>query len=357
VILRTFFCEVSFRIAMGCGSSAARYTVERTELDKADAGDRKHDVGLNIERVVEAPDLLSVSTASPIGTPSESSNSDGCAGHEIVGDKCEESCVEQSCAEQSDDNPKFQFIPGALSEEEIHGIQSFADQNLGIDESSVYFMRRKKAIAFVFVLHGRVYSLEQNYFVQHESYNDFSGGIRRPFAKISDEFLQKSLHAVVFRFVEYNKIPDKAIMLIQIQTSEVDRSEEGEVRRRLSITGQGIHTDGHEKAMLACVRRKNVKGAENRYFADLDGKQPLCEPRVLQEGDISFFTDNELYHYVSSAGPAVPTEDMARTMLLMHYPAEDVLVGTSSPNNNGGTRPSETKLRENVRDALSYPKL
>ena len=172
---------------------------------------------------------------------------------------------------------------------------------------------------------------------------------------------------MVSRFAKYNNIPDKAIMLIQIQTSEVDRSEEGcqdpnPKERRRSITGQGIHTDGHEKAMLACVRRKNVTGAENQYFADLDGKQPLCQPRVLQEGDISFFTDNALYHYVSPAGPAVPTEDMARTMLLMHYPAEDVLVGAANPNNDGGTRKSDVKLREHIRrgslhDALTYPKL
>merc|ERR1712153_172833 len=136
----------------------------------------------------------------PIGTPSGSSISDR---DEIVGGKCEESCSDQSNA-----NPRFQFFPGALSEAEIHGIQSFADENLGLDESSVHFMRRRKAIAFVFVLHGKVYSLEQNYFVQNESYNDFSGGIRRPFAKISDDFLQKNMHAVIMRFAEYNKIPD-----------------------------------------------------------------------------------------------------------------------------------------------------
>merc|ERR1711865_429806 len=319
---------------MGCGSSAgtqdaaAPYTVDCTE--------RRGSCSLTATGCGSSAALNAAVT--PIGTPSGSSISDR---DEIVGGKCEE-----SCSDQSNENPRFQFFPGALSEEEIHGIQSFADENLGLDESSVHFMRRRKAIAFVFVLHGKVYSLEQNYLVQNESYNDFSGGIRRPFAKISDEFLQKNLHSVVFRFVEYNKIPDKAIMLIQIQTSEVDRSEEGEVRRRLSITGQGIHTDGHEKAMLACVRRKNVKGAENRYFADLEGKQPLCEPRVLEEGDISFFTDNELYHYVSPAGPADPTENMARTMLLMHYPAEDVLVGCSSPKNKGGTRKSDVKLRE-----------
>jgi len=115
-----------------------------------------------------------ISADPPIGTLSGSSSSGRLAGHEIVGgDTCEESCAEQ----RNDDNPKFQFLPGALSGEEIKGIQSFADENLGLDESSVYFMRRRKAIAFVFVLLGRVYSLEQNYFVQNESYNDFSGGM------------------------------------------------------------------------------------------------------------------------------------------------------------------------------------
>ena len=117
-----------------------------------------------------------ISADPPIGTLSGSSSSGRLAGHEIVGgDTCEESCAEQ----RNDDNPKFQFLPGALSGEEIKGIQSFADENLGLDESSVYFMRRRKAIAFVFVLLGRVYSLEQNYFVQNESYNDFSGGMQR----------------------------------------------------------------------------------------------------------------------------------------------------------------------------------
>merc|ERR1712086_1188006 len=353
----------------GCGSSAgtqdaaASYTVDCTE--------RRGSCSLTATGCGSSAALNAAVT--PIGTPSGSSISDS---DEIVGGKCEE-----SCSDQSNENPRFQFFPGALSEEEIHGIQSFADENLGLDESSVHFMRRRKAIAFVFVLHGKVYSLEQNYFVQNESYNDFSGGIRRPFAKISDDFLQKNMHAVIMRFAEYNKIPDKAIM--QIQTSECDKSEETftqveeevtQKSRRRSITGQGIHTDGHEKAMLACIRRNNVTGAENQYFADLDGNQPLCQPRILQEGDISFFTDNELYHYVSSAGPAVPTEDMARTMLLMHYPAEDVLVGVANPNNNGGTRKSDIKLRESksdiklreqntkhrrgsLADALSYPKL
>jgi len=325
---------------MGCGSSAARYSVEHKQLGAQE--DELADVDSR------------VSTASP--AVSLSGISDECASHELVSDKHSESCEEQGNVK-----PKFEFVPGALSQEEIQGIQSFADEHLGPDESSVHFMRRKKAIAFVFLLHGRVYSMEQNYFVQNEGYNDFSGGLRRPFAKISDQILQKELHAVVLRFAEYNNIPDKAIMLIQIQTSEVDKTEEGEVRRQLSITGQGIHTDGHEKAMLMCLRRKNVTGAMNQYYGDLDGKQPLCEPRVLEEGDASFFTDNELYHYVSPAGPADPTEEMARTMLLMHYPAEDVLVGASSPKNNGGTRESKVKLRESLRtdekDALSYPKL
>lgn len=350
---------------MGCGSSAARYTVERKQLDTASPADCTQELEVDVKRIVNKD-----SPHSPPHTPStdsQLSSSDWSSSHELIDDRFEESCLEQSKG-----NPKFEFVPGALSEEEIHGIQTFADQHLGLDESSVYFMRRKKAIAFVFVLHGRVYSMEQNYFVQHESYNDFSGGIRRPFAKISDSCLQNELNAVVLRFVEYNKIPDKAIMLIQIQTSEVDRSEEGEFRRQLSITGQGIHTDGHEKAMLVCIRRKNVTGAMNQYYADLNGKQPLCEPRILQEGDASFFTDNELYHYVSPAGPADPTEDMARTMLLMHYPAEEVLVGAPSSRNNQGARASNVKLRETHQnscpglienphverwDALSYPKL
>jgi len=247
--------------------------------------------------------------------------------------------------EDVDTNPPFEFAPGMLGEEQLKAIRNFADEHLGLDESSAFFARRKKAIAFVFVLHGRVYSMEQSYFVQHESYNDFSGGYRRPFAKITDDVLQNELHEVVLRFVEYNKIPDKAIMLLQIQTSEVDRCEEGEMRRQQSITGQGIHTDGHEKAMLLCIQRKNVTGAMNQYYADLDGKQPLCQPCVLEEGDASFFKDNELYHYVSPAGPAEPTKDMARTMLLMHYPAEDVLVGESSPKNKRGSRRSFIKLR------------
>jgi len=249
----------------------------------------------------------------------------------------------------ADENPKFEFMKGALSQEELRGIQAFAEEHLGPDKSSAHFMRRRKAIAFVFVLNGRVYSLQQNYFVQHEGYNDFSGGYRREFAKIDDKFLQNELRPVVLRFVDYNKIADKEIMLIQVQTSEVDGADMEEFTRqgsKLSITGQGIHTDGHEKAMLACVRRKNVAGAMNQYYDDLDGEHPLCEPRILEEGDVSFFQDNELYHYVSPAGPATKTDDMARTMLLMHYPAEESLIGASSTKNNLGSRKSVVKLRD-----------
>merc|ERR1712151_363578 len=106
-------------------------------------------------------------------------------------------------------------------------------------------------------------------------------------------------------------------MLVQIHTSEAEGSD-ADVCTPRSVTGQGIHTDG---------------------------KEPLCTPRILQEGDVSFFKDNELFHYVSPAGPEDPSEDMARTMLLIHYPAEEVLVGGISPKNDLGTRAAGVKLR------------
>jgi len=227
-----------------------------------------------------------------------------------------------------------------LTKEELKAIEAYAEDHVGPDPFSANFVARRKAIAFIFVLQGKVYSLEQDFFRQSSAYNDVCGGAKRTYSRIHDDILQNSLSRAVLNFVDHFKIPDKSIMLLQFNMSIMPASDPGktDVDRLGSIVGQGIHTDGCEEAMLLCTRRSNVEGAMNQYFGDLYGKEPLCEPRVLQEGDLTFFKDNELFHYVTSAGPCDPERDGIRTVLLLHHPADHILTGDANPSNILGTR-------------------
>jgi hypothetical protein len=250
----------------------------------------------------------------------------------------------------------YRFVDGFMNTEQIAAVKDWCKDGLGDDPTSSFFISRKKAIAFVLVFDNMVFSLEQSYFNQHQDYNDFSGGFRRHYSKIPDDFIQTHLLQSILRFKEFYGVPDKGIMLIQIQQSHIDAIHQAEasgpkspLKKASSITGQGIHTDGHERAMIVCLERSNVKGALNSFFADLGGKTRLSEEKSLQEGQAVFFKDNSLFHYVSPATHEVPELPLDRTVMLMHYPAEDVLTGEKRSANNLGTRKSELKLRNSPR--------
>ena len=82
------------------------------------------------------------------------------------------------------------------------------------------------------------------------------------------------------------------------------------------MTGQGIHTDGADRAMLVCLHRGDkIEGAENVFHASLDGMEPLCEELPLQNREGLYFKDNSLYHTVTRAavGKYQNLEQVSRT--------------------------------------------
>jgi len=241
--------------------------------------------------------------------------------------------------------PLFKVVPSMLQEEDRTALADFAATSLGDDPSSKHFMPRKKSIAFVVWIDGEVYCLKHNYFWQPEKYNDFSGGYKRFYETLPDELVQGHMRDVIAKFAETYNLPNYACILVQLQSSTIEAGSDLPVNGT-SITGQGIHTDGHDRAVLICIERKNVLGAENSLFADLDGKQELLSPTTLGERDALFFKDNSLYHYVEDAAPANSKEDMNRTMLIVHYPAGFTLNGSDNPENKLLTSASPLRLRE-----------
>ena len=74
------------------------------------------------------------------------------------------------------------IIPGLMNRKDLDEIEDYVmDGGLGEDSSSQYFLHREKSIRYIMTLgDGDNYvSLTQDYFVQSEQYNDFSGGSRR----------------------------------------------------------------------------------------------------------------------------------------------------------------------------------
>lgn len=276
-------------------------------------------------------------------------------------DGMEKPLVENTAAVVESSNqvkPVFEHVKGFLSED---ARQLLCGAELGPDPSSAQFADRQKAIRFIMVIEGQVYALSRDYFIQSSEYNDFSGGYKRKYKLLSEELVEGPLADIVLRFAAYYGILDRAIILIQVQTSAVtvDLPTQGALTRYHSITGQGIHTDGSDRAMIVCLHRGDkVHGAYNQFHANLDGTEPLCDPFILQQGEAVYFKDNELYHHVSR-GFKVDTEtnlestghqvrlgsDCARKVLLLHWPAECHLNGTTNPANDLGRTDANVKLR------------
>jgi len=178
-----------------------------------------------------------------------------------------------------------------------------------------------------------VYSLEQDHFMQEKDYNYFQGGYKRNFNKIYAKTLQTCFAGLIHHFVDYYDLPESSLILVQFQTSMMKSKQWGGARtkRKQSITGHGIHTDGSDRATLLCVNRENTIGSASQFHGSLDGEDPLCQPRVLQPLEGVFFKDNEFFHYVTPGGQESPDVDMKRTLILMHWPGEHYLVSTTNP--------------------------
>ncbi|MEM8641960.1 MAG: 2OG-Fe dioxygenase family protein [Cyanobacteria bacterium P01_G01_bin.54] len=220
------------------------------------------------------------------------------------------------------------FTAPLLCQSELSDLIS-ASGELGPDPSSQFFTKRTKNIAFVLSINGRWFQINQNYFIQAAYYNDFSGGYRRYYQELPRTFIECLVtQKVLSHFQATFKIPQGELVLVQVQTSHVYPWDETRC-----LTGQGIHSDGADKAMLICLQRRNIAGAKNAIYRDAQGRHPVIEPFVLQEGDVLFWEDNQVFHHVEPAQVVPPATEGARTVLIAHYPAFHYLSGQTNPNN------------------------
>lgn len=215
-----------------------------------------------------------------------------------------------------------------LTKDEALNVERAADK-LGEDESSLGFATRQKNIAFVFRIGDKWLHVRQNYFNQAESYNNATGGYRRYYRELPDGFVENSgVVKLLNAFADKFCIPEGQMMLVQVQTSVIKASDEGKC-----LTGQGIHSDGADVAMLAVLRRENISGARSAVFADPKGKNTIFGPQPLRGGEVMFWQDNAVFHYVEPASRTDDGNTGYRTVLIAHYPATHYITGEKNPNN------------------------
>ena len=231
---------------------------------------------------------------------------------------------------------RMTLLTKAESENLIH-----ACGELGVDPSSEHFVKRTKNIAYVMCLNKKWFQMRADYFIQPQRYNDFSGGYKRRYREMPATFIaSKAVQKVLSSFQESCKIPEGELILVQVQESHIERHDESRC-----LTGQGIHSDGADKAIIVCLKRDNIEGAENAIFQDLDGRHPIISPHVLDEGDALVWEDNKSFHHVSSASVSDLGENGKRTILIAHYPAIHYLDGSYNPNNTLGSNVVEVSQR------------
>lgn len=204
---------------------------------------------------------------------------------------------------------------------------------LGPDPSSDHFTARTKNVAYVLCLQGEWFQIRAHCFSQPQQYNDFSGGYKRCYQEMPKTFLSSpATKKVLDTFKATYSIPDNEPVLVQVQTSHITAQNAGQC-----LTGQGIHSDGADRAMLVCLERDNIEGAQSAIYADLEGKRSLISPFVLEAGKAMLWHDNQVFHTVQPAQVKDKSSEGVRTVLIAHYPAVHYLQGTTNPNNILGT--------------------
>ncbi len=227
-----------------------------------------------------------------------------------------------------------------LSASEANEIISACGE-LGPDPSSDHFTARTKNVAYVLCLNGEWFQIRARCFSQPEQYNDFSGGYKRCYREMPQPFLTSpATKKVLNAFKEKYNISDNEPVLVQVQKSHITNENSGGC-----LTGQGIHSDGADRAMLVCLEREHIEGAKSAIYADLEGTRSLISPFVLAAGDAMLWHDNQVFHTVEPASVAPTALAGTRTVLIAHYPAIHYLNGTVNPNNTLGTNVAEAHRR------------
>jgi len=231
--------------------------------------------------------------------------------------------------ELSVDRDTLAITTPLLSEAEAADIMA-ASGELGPDPSSTHFTARTKNVAYVLCINGAWFQIRAHCFTQPQQYNDFSGGYKRCYQEMPQSFLASAAtQKVLNTFKTTYQIPDNEPILVQVQASHVTSDNEGQC-----LTGQGIHSDGADRAMLVCLDRARIEGAESAIYQDLKGARSLIEPFVLAAGDAMLWHDNRVFHSVQPARVAPTETEGSRTVLIAHYPAVHYLNGTTNPNNS-----------------------
>lgn len=220
-----------------------------------------------------------------------------------------------------------------------------ASGELGPDPSSDHFTTRTKNVAYVLCINGAWFQIRAHCFTQPQQYNDFSGGYKRCYREMPQPFLASAAtQKVLNTFKTTYQIPDNEPILVQVQSSHITTENSGQC-----LTGQGIHSDGADRAMLVCLEREGIQGAQSAIYSDLEGTRSLISPFILQKGYAMLWHDNRVFHSVQPAQVTPPHTEGDRTVLIAHYPAIHYLNGTINPNNQLTTNLVESahRLRNN----------
>jgi len=198
-----------------------------------------------------------------------------------------------------------------------------------MEKIDLSFQRPKQQVESERVLSVDEALAVQDYFNQAEDYNDRTGGYRRYYRELPAEFVQQpEVIKLLDAFADKFSVPDGQMSLVQVQTSVIGTDDEGKC-----LTGQGIHSDGADVAMIAVLRRENVAGACSAVFADPAGENTLFGPQPLQGGEVVYWQDNAVYHYVEPARRFDRKKKGYRTVLIAHYPATHYISGKKNLNN------------------------
>ena len=162
---------------------------------------------------------------------------------------------------------------------------------------------------------------------------------------LQNPLVQKVLNAKK----DYFNIPENELIITQIMRCHFKPEDTVEGVSKC-ITGQGLHTDGSDAAMIMILERENIKGAANFFTYDIEGNHydEDMKATTYEVGDVLLWEDNAIYHDVSRAELKDPTKEGHRAILVTNYPAAHYIEGTTNPNNTLKTRieSDDLKLRE-----------
>lgn len=140
--------------------------------------------------------------------------------------------------------------------------------------------------------------MPQQSFVQDSSLNELLGDIRRDYAEMDAAVYQSRSFMALIGSIEHFFAYDPQRTVLGVHQIRIIASS--------AIQGlpapEGIHQDGFDFIVIACINRHQVTGAITKFYAD-PHDQP-CFAEILQPGSMAFVNDRALYHYT---GPIQPS--------------------------------------------------